>query len=62
MSDFFIVAKLLPLAAFIATGLFFVHGRNLVARSPAESSAWLQAILLLVFAFGGFEGALIPMS
>ena len=42
--------------------VLFVDWRNLVVRSPAASGAWLQAVLLLVFAFGGFEGALIPMS
>jgi len=62
LSDFFAAAKLLPLAAFVAKGVFFVDWRNLVASSPADGGAWLQAILLLVFAFGGFEGALIPMS
>ncbi|PYV06696.1 MAG: APC family permease [Acidobacteria bacterium] len=62
LSDFFAAAKLLPLAAFVAKGVFFVDWRNLVASSPADGGTWLQAILLLVFAFGGFEGALIPMS
>src|SRR5437879_8152141 len=60
LSDFFIVAKLLPLAAFIATGLFSLHGRNVVARSPAESSAWIQAILLPPFACGELRAALLP--
>jgi amino acid transporter len=54
--------KLLPLLAFIATGLFFVHRANLTLHSTANSGAWLDAVLALIFAFGGFEGAVIPMS
>src|SRR5439155_1651535 len=39
LSDFFTVAKLLPLAAFVVTGLFFVDWRNLVVRSPAAGTS-----------------------
>jgi len=60
--DFFAVAKLLPLVAFIGTGLFFVRSSNFLTHAPAAASSWLEALLLLVFAFGGFEGAVIPMS
>jgi amino acid transporter len=61
-SSIFAVAKLLPLAVFIGVGLFFVgHARpgELVAATPG---AWLEAVLVLVFAFGGFEAAMMPMG
>lgn len=61
-SNLFAVAKLVPLFLFIAVGLFFIHGGNFSVRSPATAGTWLEAVLLLVFAFGGFEGAVIPMS
>lgn len=61
-SNLFAVAKLVPLFLFIAVGLFFIHGGNFSAHSPATAGTWLEAVLLLVFAFGGFEGAVIPMS
>lgn len=62
MSNLLVVAKLVPIAIFIATGLFFVSGHIHVATSPAPMSDWLQAILVLVFAYGGFEAALMPMG
>ncbi len=61
-SNVFAVAKLVPLALFIAAGLFFVHKTNFSFHSPAPPGNWLGAVLVLVFAFGGFEGAMIPMS
>jgi basic amino acid/polyamine antiporter, APA family len=61
-SNLFAVAKLVPLLLFIAAGLFFIHGGNFSVHSPAPAGTWLEAVLLLVFAFGGFEGAVIPMS
>ena len=62
LSNVFAVAKLLPLAAFIGVGLFFVRSGSLTVHSTATSGAWLDAVLALIFAFGGFEGAVIPMS
>ena len=68
VSSFFAVAKLLPLSIFIVLGLALVHGPGpapLTALTGAASPSgnnWLSAILLLVFAYGGFEGALLPMG
>jgi amino acid transporter len=61
-SNVFAVAKLVPLLLFIAAGLFFVHRGNFSVRPLAPAGSWLEAVLVLVFAFGGFEGAVIPMS
>jgi amino acid transporter len=65
-SSAFAVAKLVPLAVFVVAGLF-VMGTDggLPASQPAVrtgSGTWLEAILLLVFAYGGFESALLPLS
>jgi len=66
-SNLFIVAKLGVLAVFIAAGaifLFATRGSPAPAQLPAAGGAggWLEAVLLLVYAYGGFEAALIPMA
>jgi amino acid transporter len=61
-------AKLVPLAFFIVLGLTLTHGALAAPLSAAFAPGapgwgdWLSAILLLVFAFGGFEAALLPMA
>jgi basic amino acid/polyamine antiporter, APA family len=66
VSNFFTAAKLVPLVAVIGLGLFAlrVHPAGIPAdpRSAITTSNWLSAVLLLVFAYGGFETALVPMS
>ncbi|MBI3670092.1 MAG: amino acid permease [Acidobacteria bacterium] len=62
MSNVFTLAKLLPLAIFIAVGLFFLRGGSHAVAQPAGAGAWLDAVLLLAFAYGGFESAMIPMA
>ena len=66
VSNFFTAAKMLPLFAIIGMGLFVLHAHS--GRIPAGAphvvalGAWLKALLLLVFAYGGFETALAPMG
>jgi amino acid transporter len=66
VSNFFTAAKLVPLFAVIALGLFVLHNHHWKIASPAIASPgidpWLKTLLLLVFAYGGFETALAPMS
>jgi basic amino acid/polyamine antiporter, APA family len=65
MSNFFTVAKLVPLAVLILAGVVFLASGHGIppSTSPVPSpKAWLQAILLLVFAYGGFESGLTPMA
>lgn len=62
LSNFFAMAKLLPLTLFAVVGLFFLRPENFQVHSPAGLGGWLDAVLVLVYAFGGFEGALMPMS
>jgi amino acid transporter len=61
-------AKLVPLIVFIVAGLALVTGSAPAGatqvRAPGGAGAenWLGAILLLVFAYGGFETGLYSMS
>jgi amino acid transporter len=57
--DAFTLAKLLPLALLILLGVGHVRGDVLAGQAVAAPD-WTQALLLLVFAYGGFEAALIP--
>ncbi len=66
VSNFFTAAKLVPLFAVIILGLFVLSARHAPApvAEPAAQGAvqWLKAVLLIIFAYGGFETALAPMS
>lgn len=55
-------AKLVPLIVFCGAGLVLVADRIPAPVVSGTSGAWTQAVLLLIFAFGGFESALIPMA
>jgi len=57
--DAFTVAKLLPLFLLIVMGAGRIRAEVLATQAVAAPD-WTQAILLLVFAYGGFEAALIP--
>jgi amino acid transporter len=57
--DLFTLAKLLPLLLLIGLGLGHVSGGVLASQRVATPD-WTQAVLLLVFAYGGFEAPLIP--
>jgi APA family basic amino acid/polyamine antiporter len=64
-SDVLVIAKLVPLAVFAAVGLAFVRGANFFAWRAASGPAaghWFAAVLLLIFAFGGFDNAMFPGS
>jgi len=66
VSNFFTAAKLVPLFSVIILGLFVLHanpaGSSLGPVRAVTASQWLSAVLLLVFAYGGFETALAPMG
>lgn len=62
VSSAFTVAKLASLGVVCVAGAFYLVGmRRIVPAETASPSAdaWLQAIVLLIFAYGGFEAALI---
>ncbi|MEP7273904.1 MAG: amino acid permease [Acidobacteriota bacterium] len=59
-SDVFTIGKLLPVFIFIAVGLFFIMPANFAAGVAPGSFAFSNSVLLLVYAFTGFEIAIIP--
>lgn len=65
VSNILILTKLLPLVLFVLLGLALAlphPATNGVAMTPGGLHAWLDAILLLIFAYGGFEAALVPLG
>jgi amino acid transporter len=65
VSNGFALVKVAPLLAFGIIGLAWIaSGRTGIAPIATDSSfgAWLQALLLLMFAYGGFEAAVIPLA
>src|SRR5262245_30487493 len=53
------ISKLLPLVLFVAAGLFFVDRSRFSSSAPLDGAAMTQAVLMLVFAFGGFESIVV---
>ncbi len=66
VSNLFTAAKLVPLFAVVVLGLVVLQRHHWVIATAAGGSAttdqWMKAVLLMVFAYGGFETALAPMS
>ena len=54
------VAKLLPLLAFVGIGVFFIEPSNLVWTHIPDTSMVLGTAGIVIFAFSGIEGSLIP--
>ncbi len=73
-NNFFTAAKLVPLGLFIAAGGIFAlthaapgiaaaaGGAAAAGRPPASAGDWLQASLLICFAYGGYDGAMMAMG
>jgi basic amino acid/polyamine antiporter, APA family len=59
LSNVLTVGKLLPLTIFIIGGLFFLNKTAFTPASAPSLPAFSNAVLLLVFAFGGFESVLV---
>ena len=53
------IAKLLPLITFVIIGLFNIQPDLLISDKAPEFSSFSTSVLLLIFAFGGFESVLI---
>ena len=75
MSNVLTIAKLAPLSLFTFAGLIFLaahfpaghflagHGAAAPVTHVAPSASdWFESALVLIFAYGGFEGAMVPMS
>lgn len=54
----FTVAKLLPLILLILVGVVHIR-KDVLASQVVASPNWTEAVLLLVFAYGGFESAVV---
>src|SRR6187455_229619 len=59
VNNFLTVAKLLPLLLFIIVGFFFIKTENYEVKYVPGFSSFSSTVLLLVFAFGGFESVLV---
>jgi len=65
LSNFFTIAKLVPLGIFLVAGAAFVllrHPATPVLATSATSGQWVEAVVLLVFAYGGYDGAMLPLG
>ncbi|MGA3087471.1 MAG: APC family permease [Terriglobales bacterium] len=64
VSNIFTVAKILPLlmVGLAGAAVTLVHPAPWGATVALPASAWMKAVVLLIFAYGGFESAMAPMS
>lgn len=64
VSNVSVIAKLVPLALVCVVGVVYLTGHPAVAEAAVNGTldAWLKAVLLLIFAYGGYEAALFPMG
>jgi APA family basic amino acid/polyamine antiporter len=65
LSNVFTIGKLVPLAIFVVAGIAWVatHPPAVAVTTPTPSGRdWLQALLLIGFAYGGFDGAMFAMG
>jgi amino acid transporter len=56
----FTIGKLVPIIAFIVVGLFFIQPQAYSFGPSPSAGAFSQSVLLLIYAFTGFEMAAIP--
>ncbi|HEX3102135.1 MAG TPA: APC family permease [Pyrinomonadaceae bacterium] len=59
MTNIFTAGKLLPLFILAGVGLFFIQPTNFSFASVPEYSSFSSAVLLLIYAFVGFEAATV---
>jgi amino acid transporter len=60
VSNLFTVGKLVPIIIFIAAGLFFLNPQAYTPGPTPSTNDFSKSVLLLVYAFTGFEMATIP--
>lgn len=60
LTNIFTVGKLVPLFVFALVGMFFIDPANFTFGAAPESGKFAEAILVLIYAFAGFEAAVIP--
>jgi APA family basic amino acid/polyamine antiporter len=59
-SNVFTIGKLVPMLIFVAVGLFFLNPHAFALGARPATGAFSQSVLLLLYAFTGFEMATIP--
>jgi amino acid transporter len=60
VSNVFTVGKLVPIIIFIVAGIFFLNRGAFEFKALPETGKFSESVLLLVYAFTGFEMATIP--
>jgi APA family basic amino acid/polyamine antiporter len=60
MTNVFTIGKIVPLFVFVLVGLFFIQPANFSFANQPEYAKFSEAILVLIYAFVGFEAAAIP--
>lgn len=59
VNNFLTIAKILPLLLFIIVGFMHIEPANFEIKQTPGYSSFASTVLLLVFAFGGFESVLV---
>ena len=59
-SNIFTIGKLLPMLIFIGVGIFFLDSHAFTLGARPATGPFSQSVLLLLYAFTGFEMAVIP--
>jgi amino acid transporter len=60
MTNIFTVGKLVPLFVFALVGVFFIDPANFSFGDAPPTGKFAEAVLVLIYAFAGFEAAVIP--
>ena len=60
LTNIFTVGKIVPLLIFAFVGLFFIQPENYVFGASPTYGKISEAVLLLIYAYVGFEAAVIP--
>jgi amino acid transporter len=59
-TNIFTVGKIVPLLVFALVGMFFIEPANFSFAAAPEYGKFSEAVLLLIYAYVGFEAAVIP--
>jgi basic amino acid/polyamine antiporter, APA family len=62
LTNIFTIGKIVPLFIFVIIGMFFIQPANFSFAVTPDYTAFSSAVLLLIYAFVGFEAAVIPVG
>ena len=60
LTNIFTVGKIVPLLIFSLVGVFFIQPENFSFAAAPDYTSFSSAVLLLIYAYVGFEAAVIP--